>query len=91
MTAGPFIPKPESQRRKARRLNRLIAQAERVHIRMRRGAVLHKRSGGAWWLSDGTPVSAETAELVVKSVNVVGNGDGLFPGIHQTWRWAARE
>jgi hypothetical protein len=59
---------------------------------MRAGAVLQmsfERVGGAWSLSNGTPVSTVIAKLVIAHVQVVGCGDALFRGSSsQTFRYA---
>jgi hypothetical protein len=80
------IPTPASVRAAARRLDRLIASTEEVLEAMRRGATLWHCSKAGWRLK-GRRVSPQTVLMVTKNIHVVGGNDGLFPGIHQTYRW----
>jgi hypothetical protein len=57
---------------------------------MEAGLVLHLSflpSGQRWMLSSGERVASDVAELVVASSSVIANGDALFDGQLQTWRW----
>jgi len=73
------------------RLDRYRRSADRVIVIMRKdGASLHcshEPKGDRWWLSNGSGVSSETAELVILNADIVLVGDALFrntPG--QTFR-----
>ena len=58
---------------------------------MRRGEALHlqyKNNSPLWSLSDGRPVTADVAALLIRHADVVPVADALFsdlPG--QTWRY----
>jgi hypothetical protein len=82
------VPTAASLHRKARKLDRLIAGAERALELMRRGAVLQHCQKTGWRL-DGRPVSSDVAAMVVRNARVSGDGC-LFPEIpiHQTYRWS---
>jgi len=78
-------------RRRRSRLDRYRRSADRVIAVMRNdGASLHcshEPKGDRWWLSNGSGVSPETAELVILNADIVSVGDALFhntPG--QTFR-----
>jgi len=78
-------------RRRRSRLDRYRRSADRVIAVMRNdGASLHcshEPKGDRWWLSNGSGVSSETAELVILNADIVSVGDALFhntPG--QTFR-----
>ena len=77
--------------RKGRRLNRLNSNVEHVITTMQRGAALH-RTSVRWALSDGTPITHETARAVIARSDVVGAGDSLFDReLSQTWRYVETE
>jgi hypothetical protein len=50
---------------------------------------LHSKSGFEWWVVPGGYVSNETAIQIKQHPRVVGQRDGLFPGLDQTWRMAS--
>jgi hypothetical protein len=84
------IPTVQSIRRARRLQDRRREKAARVITAMERGQTLNltfSKRGSDFTLSDGTPVSAETALLVVNDVRVVSVNDGLFPVTPQTWRF----
>jgi hypothetical protein len=72
-------------------------QARNVRLRvahtitaMSRGAFLyltHTKRGAQYMLSDGTRITSEIAELVIRDVRVHGVGDGLFQTTHQAWKY----
>jgi hypothetical protein len=67
-----------------------VRQAAAVLSQMEAGLVLHlsfSPSGQRWMLSNGERVASDVAELVVASSSVTANGDALFDGQSQTWRW----
>jgi hypothetical protein len=78
------ISTPQSRRRLAGRLDRLIAIVETASEAMRRGATL-EWSGKTWRLSTGR-LSADTALMLRKNVNVVGC-DAPSPEIPSTYKW----
>jgi hypothetical protein len=62
-------------RRYHKQQDRLKAQAEVVVAAMRRGQALHLCNvwyGQLWWLTRGTRIKPEVAQVVIKSPNVVG-------------------
>jgi hypothetical protein len=62
---------------------------------MRGGATLHRtnlRISTIWQLSNGMPVTEETARAVIAHGHVVGVGDSLFGHeLSQTWRYRENE
>jgi hypothetical protein len=68
----------------------LRLKAARVITAMSRGAFLyltHTKRGAQYTLSNGTRITSEIAELVVRDVCVHGVGDGLFQTTHQAWKY----
>ena len=64
---------------------------EQALQRMRAGARLVPMHNGtppgpSWFIVPGGPVSDTTADKIREHPSVVGSKDGLFPGLHQTWR-----
>jgi len=61
--------------------------------KMECGATLHMyfaKSGPVWFLSDGTTVPCNIAEIVTNNPNIAGIGDSLFPhfaDVSQTFRY----
>jgi hypothetical protein len=75
--------------RKQRRVDRRL-DAVCVLTAMQRGEALHQhfsREGPIYPLTNGQPVAADVAALVITDIRVVPVNDGLFPGTPQTWRW----
>ena len=62
----------------------------RVKDRMRAGATLmkmHSRTGPKWYVvPGGGKVDEEVAKKVIAEPDVHPQQDGLFPGIHQSYR-----
>ena len=57
--------------------------------RMRTGSVLvhmHAPGGRNWFVVPGVAIADETAAKIKRHPRVVAQGDGLFPGLSQTWR-----
>jgi hypothetical protein len=74
-----------------RRVEHRRAGAARVITAMRdHGLALHvshEKSGNLWWLSDGSSVTPEVAEIVIAHPDIASVGDGLFRGaLGQTYR-----
>ena len=70
-----------------------ITEINRAADLMRTGSVLtqmHKTSGTGWYLVPGGEVAAKVAIALLERPDVQPNHDGLFPGISQTFRFAAR-
>ena len=81
---------PASLRARSRQLDRRRAKAAHIITAMERGASMNltfTKPGSVFTLSDGTPVSAEIALMVVNDVRVCSVNDGLFPTTPQTWRY----
>ena len=60
---------------------------------MRKGGILmqmHTRTGLCWFIVPGGEVSKAVAAELLKRPDVQPSGDGLFPGISQTFRLACR-
>jgi hypothetical protein len=88
-----MIPTVQSIRATRRFQDRRRAKAARVITAMSRGLSLHltfSKRGSDFSLSNGTPVSTETALMVVNDVRVCSVNDGLFPTTPQTWRFIDR-
>ena len=59
---------------------------------MRSGLTLHldhQAGGPRWSLSNGDPVTAEVAAFLTSNASVIPEGDGLFAGMSQTWRFTS--
>jgi hypothetical protein len=82
---------PHELARKGRRLDHVNAAVERVIAAMRNGAALHRThraNSTRWALSNGMPVSDETARAVLRRSDVAGVGDALFDReLSQTYRY----
>jgi hypothetical protein len=79
----------KAQEKRAARLRDDIARSlsARQH-----GARLHRCFEGGrphWRLSDGTLITPEAADALVRDQHVVGAGDGLFDDASQTFVWRA--
>jgi hypothetical protein len=69
-----------------------IAKINRAADLMRTGSVLtqmHKTSGTGWYLVPGGEITAKVAIALLERPDVQPSHDGLFPGISQTFRFAA--
>jgi hypothetical protein len=73
-----------------RRTHRLAAGIDRALATMQAGQNLHlqHRNGHALWhLSDGRPLAAEAAAILIRNAHVVPADSALFPDLPgQTWR-----
>jgi len=82
---------PHELERKGRRLDRINSGVNHVIAVMQRGATLRRTNrpnSTCWALSNGMPVSDETARAVISRGDVVGVGDSLFDReLSQTWRY----
>jgi hypothetical protein len=81
---------PQSRALNARRLDRRLAKAAHVVTMLQRGESLqlvHTRNGDQWILSNGQPVAAGIAAMVIARADVEPAGDGLLPGFSQTYRY----
>jgi hypothetical protein len=59
---------------------------------MREGSILmkmHTPAGSSWYIVPHGPVSAAVATELLERPDVQAGGDGLFPGIPQTYRLVA--
>jgi len=66
-----------------------INNAFQVADLMRKGGILlqmHTRAGLCWFIVPGGEVSAAAAKELLRRPDVQPSGDGLFPGISQTFR-----
>jgi hypothetical protein len=71
-----------------------VAKSQKIHSEkalhlMRTGSrlvELHGKSSFEWWVVPGGCVSSETAKQIKHHPKIVGQKDGLFPGLDQTWR-----
>jgi hypothetical protein len=76
--------------RQGRRTDRRNLRVGQVLNELRRGCALHhtySRNGGSWALSDGRRVDDAIARLVIQDARVVGDSDGMRPGLSQIYRW----
>jgi hypothetical protein len=88
---GAGVPTVSSLQRSRRRLDRRRQAAELVITAIKAGATLQLQYGRdrKWWsLSNGPPVAADVALIVVNHPCVVSVGDALFPDTPaQNWRF----
>jgi len=80
------IPTSRKLRSQHRRLDRLIADAQRALKLMEAGAILTYRPN--WTLHPGGPIHDEVARLVTKNIYIVPVDGALFDGVAvQTFHW----
>lgn len=75
----------------ARSTRKFVTLREAIEL-MRNGqslAQMHVSGGGkAWFIAPrGGEVTQQVAEALLARNDVQPGNDGLFPGIHQTYRW----